>query len=353
MLRWQVLASSCFSLSVASLQGLYATLPLSGQLQLVDRDSGKTSNIGSPLASLGWLVPACTPSAIDPTNKWYFSLAHNATEAKLSNSTGPWYLVTVSLEDGSVVTATALPPCLPTQAAACDFALSPGGALDVFVATEVPDSAAPGGYRVVGGSVAPSSSFVLLLNATIPDLGIGHLLSPPAVAATSSALWLAGQRGVAGAALAAGNASFRRLMLSSGSTYTALHAAPGDVVYGVLRDSDANSSFVASFVDAGTGTPDLKHAPLALPPPFAAPPGALTAFISDAGSFAVLAGSALLSVNASSGAVLSSASLSCTTGAVMTASALGASTPAMPVELPKNTGLPPCPSSMAYEPFVF
>ena len=315
----------------ASLQGLYTTLPTSGQMLLVDWAMGNASSVGASLEAQGWRVPTCTPSSIDPTNKWYFTLARNSSLAVNS----PWNVVTASLADGGVVASAPLPPSFPSVQNACDYALCAGGALEVFVSVETPD------LRVLAGGLSPEfpHTFALLVNATIDQLGVGRLVSPPSMAVTSSALWLAGQQGVAGAPLVGAAAPPRRLPLSAGSTFRGLHAAPGDVVYSLLQGQGA--AYIASFVDTGAGTPSLVRAATSLPPLFSSAETVLTALLSDKNSFALLAdGSRLVTANATSGALVSSVLLSC-------------SNATLPLRVGTGSGAVPCPCSIAYEPFVF
>lgn len=327
--------------ATSSLQGLYATLPATGQLLLLDWGTGNASAVGASLSAQGWRVPECTPSAIDPTNKWYYTLARNAS----APSGSPWSLVTASLADGSVVASAPLPPCYPPELAACDHALCAGGALEVFVSVETPHA------RVVAGCLSPGppSSFELLVNASVGELGVGPLVSPPSLAVTSSALWLPGQHGVAGVPLSRSSPD-RQLLLSTNETLRGLHAGAGDVVFGYIQDRSTGEAFVASFIDTGAGSPVLVCAPLPLPPLFASNVTILTALVSDRGSFALLGDGYLITANVTSGALESSVRLQCSHA--ISASQLydrGCAT-GCPLDTLKAQ---PCPSSMAYEPFVF
>ena len=313
-------------------QGLYITLPASGQMQLVDPTTGGTTNDGAPLASQGWLVPPCTPSAIDPTGKWYYTLARNASLGVRS----PWNIVSAWLDGGNTRTAFPLPAYFPVDLAACDHALSADGGWHVFVAVELPLPAAPQDSTILAGNAdftfpQPPHAFEVVLNASNAELGVGHLVSPPSIAATATTLWLAGRDCVAGVALQPG-VSERRLPLPYGQEFIGLHASPSGDVYGLLRN--ASAAFVASYVDSGSGTPVLSQTRDPLPPLFATTPGIRVALMTDKASLALLSPSGLLlTANATSGGVVRSVQLACSIGGLQ--------------------GGGPCPASMAYESFVF
>jgi hypothetical protein len=333
--------AAIFTLMVdASQQGLYISIPDSGQLQSVDWITGNTSCIGTPLARQGWIVPNCTPSAIDPTGKWFYTLARNSSNP---SRTSPWYIVSAWLADGSTRTAAPLPPSFPSELGACDFALTSDGGWHVYIAVQVSGGTSPASVSVLAGIAdftfpVPPHSFTVLVNTSIVQLGIGSLLLPPSIASTPSTLWIAGQRGIAGVPLAvpAGSPHPRRLILPSGEQFGGLHSSPSGRVYGVLSRLLPNgtvSTALASLMDTGTGTPLLVASPHALPPPFnvTGADSVLTALMTDKSSIALLTSRGeLATANASSGQIQSFAHIVC---------------------CDKAPG--PCPSSMSYESFVF
>jgi len=211
---------------------------------------------------------------------------------------------------------------------ACDHAISADGGWHVFVAAEMSSASVPSGQCVVAGVIDftfpyPPHNFTLTINADVESLGVGHLLSPPSAAVTATTLWLAGDTGLAGVALQQ-HQQERTLTLPAGHTLTGLHSSPSGRVYGILYAGDAR---VASFQDTGEGEPTPDVAPNALPSLFSDPSGTRAALLTDEAAVAVLAGQHLATANASSGALQTSALLQCE----------GAE----------------CPSSMAYESFVF
>jgi hypothetical protein len=95
-------------LAGASLQGLYVTWPETAQLTLLsnwnqDNVTAATETpVGVPLSDKGFSAPMCSPSTIQTTGKWYYTLAKN-TSAGGFNTT-PWNLISVFL-DGSTIRA--------------------------------------------------------------------------------------------------------------------------------------------------------------------------------------------------------------------------------------------------------
>lgn len=382
-----ILVGALLRLGGSTQQGLYAMLPESGQLLLVDWLTGNATKVGVSLAEQGWLVPECTPAAIDPTGKWWYSLARNASLGPSS----PWNVVSTWLVDGTTRTAAPLPDVFPPDLPACAHALFADGGWHVFTAAEIPSA---GGYRAIATLSDftfpyPPHSWTLVLNASEAALGAGRLLMPPSIAATASTLWISGTWGVAGASLQARLvrsaradsplAPGRLLPLPAGDELAGLQVNPSGRVFGLLRSQSGRAlrrsgmrpgvgalfdeARVAYFDDSGSGTPTLESGPIPIPPPFATSPSVvLTALMTDRGSLALLAdGAHLAVVNATSGAPLSSVVFDCQPATDWPRARFRSqldTAPPLPVVSSGGRSSPlavasVCPTSLAYESFVF
>lgn len=138
---------ACITFAHASCQGLYVTQGTTGQMSvIVDEATGKAAPVGPSLSSLGFAVPTqCTPSAIDTTGKWYYTVAQNASSA----SPRPWLVVAAELATGLVRKAQLLPPILQAQegGGACDYSLTADGSWHAYVSIATPP---PSSRLVVG-----------------------------------------------------------------------------------------------------------------------------------------------------------------------------------------------------------
>lgn len=118
----------------ATAQGLYFTNSSTEQLLLVDFATGKTVPDGPGLASQGFQVPSCTPSAIDTTGKWYYTLAKNASHP------GPWIAIAAELVGGNIRKAYPLPALFPPQLDACDHTITADGSWHAYISAVTPDN---------------------------------------------------------------------------------------------------------------------------------------------------------------------------------------------------------------------
>ena len=284
----------------ASSEGLYALLP-GGQLALLNTSSGQPARVGPSLAAQGFTVPDCSPSAIDSTEKLFFTLARNASAAPSS----PWLLVAAGLADGAVRLALALPPAFPPGLGACAHALSTDGSAHAFVA------AFPGAPpRLLAGVITyagPAHGYAALADAPTQPLGVGLPLAAPTCAATATALWVALAGGLARVNVAHGGVD-GVLPTPQAQTLSSLQYDKAGLrrTYGLLA-AGGSATALASFDDAGAGTPALLvEAPGA---PAAARP-ALVALQSDRGTLVVAtAGGELVTVDLATGAPASHAPL--------------------------------------------
>eukprot|EP00040_Diaphanoeca_grandis_P040155 m.261409 g.261409 ORF g.261409 m.261409 type:complete len:381 (+) comp42140_c0_seq1:102-1244(+) len=118
---------------MGSSQGLYVLTPMKGQLMLVNWTTGTSTPVGDPLSKSGWWLDACSPTTLDQTGKWIYTLARRG------NATGPLTLVAMQLADGVVhrATYTLASQGFDPSASACDHAVASAGDWFAYVSAIV------------------------------------------------------------------------------------------------------------------------------------------------------------------------------------------------------------------------
>jgi len=368
-----------------SLEGLYATLPASGQLRHIDWLTGRVETVGKPLAAAGWAAPLAGPAGIDTTGKWYFTLnkptgwrqqlrtqggqatlsvardggmdgsytpevgSPAVTEAvsrqEGASGDGPWYLVGVDLGDGSVLMSQPLPAYFNGSMPASRYTVDIDGGEFSYVSAVTSGDGGDGdlgphrtssGWTGGGGSrllvvrlsdkTEGAAAARLLVNQSLHAVGLG---GPTAYAAStyadvSTTLWFRLEGGLAGCNLTSGH-SDRKVAFDDGESFTPLrYDSSTNRVYGV--GTSGGVSHIAYF-DDGAQTPRIVMAPAAVPTPQNM--GTAAAYISDKQQFVILSNMTLAVVGIS-----------------------GERIATVPGCLPTNTTAS-CPASIYYEPFVF
>lgn len=218
------LISRCLSLAAgftslfvahASLQGLYTLSPGQGQLRRVDWLNGSAVDIGPPLASAGLDVAPCAASVVQQTNKWYFTLATNATSwpeaSAIAGQSTDVHLVGISLDDAELKYFRTLPKeVFPDSAAlqSCDYTLDVDGGLVLFVSATVgdrlltvrfeptpshnetsrshPKEDKPFDFDAVA---PPEANLSVVVNVSLSALGLGGRVAFPSSAMLPSGDW--------------------------------------------------------------------------------------------------------------------------------------------------------------------
>jgi hypothetical protein len=300
-------------------QGLYMTQPVTGQMQMIDWMKGNITNIGPTLASQGWIIPDCTPAAIDTTGKWYYTLARNSS----LGASSPWVVVAARLIDGTVRKSEPLPPSFPASLLACQHTFTADGSWHVFISAVYTNSST-GVDTLISGRYTFTwpwtQEYVEMAHVPVSSLKMGSGVAIPSSVVTEFHLWIQLERGLVGINLTSLKID-RQLQLDDGYALTGLQYDRSVLysTYGILNNETA--SVLASFVDNGVDQPVLNIGKINLPPQAQVGLGAL---LNDKTEYAIVSGVNLTTVDLAGNIVAS-----------------------VPVCL---SG---CPSSLAYEPFVF
>jgi hypothetical protein len=251
----------------ASSQGLYIISPPFGQLTLVNYTSNERINIGRGISSLGWDIPHdCSPTAIDTTGKWMYVFARNSSVP----SPSPWHVLSIELRDGSIRKDYALPPIFPPTLSACEHSISEDGGWHAYVTAVTRGATIPHLIMWRFTYTWPfSNESSLLIDVPLSSLDMG--LSGPVLtsAVTNFTAWLSLEKGLVGLDLTTLLPS-RRLPITEGCNLSGLqYSISGQVrrTYGLLNCNESNETFIADFVDRGSGIPILSTIRTAIPTP--------------------------------------------------------------------------------------
>ena len=235
---------------------------------LVNYTSNERTAIGKGISVLGWEVPKdCSPTAIDTTGKWMYIFARNASVP----SPSPWHVLSLELRDGSIRKDYALPPIFPPSLSACDHAISEDGGWHAFVTAVTVGATIPHLIMWRFTYTWPfSNESSLLLDIPLSSLGMGNTSGPVLTSAvTNFTAWLSLEKGLIGLDLTTGLPS-RRLPITDECNLSGLqYSISGQVrrTYGLLNCNGGNETFIANFVDQGSGIPVLTTVRTDIPTP--------------------------------------------------------------------------------------
>eukprot|EP00750_Incisomonas_marina_P005162 INCI13729.1.p1 GENE.INCI13729.1~~INCI13729.1.p1 ORF type:complete len:370 (-),score=49.51 INCI13729.1:23-1132(-) len=287
--RFLAIAAGCASLCGvhASLQGLYTLSPGQGQLRRVDWLNGTTVDVGSPLASAGLDVAPCAASVVQQTNKWYFTLATNATASPeasaISGQSTDVHLVGVSLDDAELRYFRTLPKeVFPDSAGlqSCDYTLDVDGGLVLFVSAAVGDRLLTVRFEPTPSHnesrsdpqdksfhfdrvAAPEGNMSVVVNVSVSALGLGGRVAFPSSAMLPSGdWWYQLEQGVACHSVRTGK-FVNQVRLPQGAVLGGLSYSLSSLhVHGVLTpasssDSRGSSTMTLAQFDPLAATPTL------------------------------------------------------------------------------------------------
>jgi hypothetical protein len=259
-------------LAVSSLEGLYVTLPGTGQLERLNWVNGSSTAIGGTLAAKGFSVPSnCTPSAIMQTGKWLSVLAKKTTEHDIS----PWSIVSIQLESGALTpqaNAMPLPSLFSPSLEACDHTIAYGGGCLAFVSAVVGTDATQ--RLVIASFDWCNKNISIVVNKAVKGARVRF---PSSALDDAGVLWFQLATGLVGYATATGKKT-KELANTDGSCFTGFHfSIPNQRIYGVLTSRE-HHSMLASF-DPYAVTPALETAKRVIPDVSGG--GSATALLSD------------------------------------------------------------------------
>lgn len=276
-----VVSGGMISTSYASSQGLYILQPSTGTIELLNYTSNSRSPIGPGISTLGWQVPNdCSPTAIDTTGKWMYVMARNTSDS-------PWSVISVELRDGSIRKVYELPPSFPSSLLACEHTIAEDGDWHAYVSAVVKVDNDP---RLIIWRFTftwpDSNETIQMLDTPVASLGMGEPLPVPISIVTNVTLWFGLSNGLIGVDLTT-NTSSRRLPLPAGSTWSRLQYDISGAVRRTyaISTSSSNSTAIVSFVDNGSGIPEIESTSTAVP----VPPNAVgsVALLNDRSAIAV------------------------------------------------------------------
>mmetsp|Transcript_9439 Transcript_9439/g.15315 ORF Transcript_9439/g.15315 Transcript_9439/m.15315 type:complete len:513 (-) Transcript_9439:114-1652(-) len=244
LIAWVLLMALALEDTNASLQGLYLTTYPSGQLRRMDVSDGSYSmeNVGTSLEKKGYSTPRCLPSAVDQTQKLYFTLAKKSGE---QGNTSSWRLLTIQMEDGTVKMDQPLLDVFPPSLEACSHTLHTDRVVVIA-------SAVVGGSLVVARyNYATATGAQVLVNFPLRSLGLGGAAAYPSSAFfdIGTTLFVQLQQGVAGFNLTTGKVkSAIRFREASSESFTLLEFDPTiSKVFGIHHSASSNASHIGSF----------------------------------------------------------------------------------------------------------
>mmetsp|Transcript_31193 Transcript_31193/g.76099 ORF Transcript_31193/g.76099 Transcript_31193/m.76099 type:complete len:467 (+) Transcript_31193:25-1425(+) len=317
--------------ALASLQGLYLTVPPSGQLRRVDVATlgvvGESEDVGLPLEANGYVMPGCVPSAVDQTGKWFFTLA------RPGNDSGRWHLVGMLMEDGSIRTDQVLPDIFPPSLEACDHSLETDGGWMVMVSAVVGEevSESSHGSRLVVArfnyTFSTKKQPEILIDVDVDSIGLGGAAEylTTSFFDIGNILFVVLEHGIASCNLTSGEVVEALKLPSKGDKLSLL---PFDVTqmrtYIVLKTASGNFFLAYFSPEAPASSFEISNITV----PVVDRDGSASAYLSDKREIVILSGTTLylLSLN---GTILDS-SVVC-----------------------GDKDSYGCPSSLHYEPFVF
>ena len=258
---WALAACCCVGPNVAeaSLQGLYAVQPSSGQLQRIDWMTGNTTNIGTSLQRKGWHVADCTPADIDRTGKWIFVLAKPISQGSSSRGLHdlertPWSLLGILLADGTVRTTQQLPSIFPASMDACEHVVSVNSGWDAIV-TAVAGQGTPDPRLTVAlfnYTFPTTRSVSVLVNQSLAAFHLGGWPQHPSACfdTNMATIWVQLEHGLLECSVVSGtcNRTLSFHLPEAGSVMTGLQYLQGSFV----RVSEGTSSL--GVIEMGGGS---------------------------------------------------------------------------------------------------
>lgn len=249
-----MLASFISSVSGSS-QGLYVTMPTNGQLLLVNASSNARTPIGTGLS--GWLVPACSPTAVDTTGKWIYAFARHTGDGP----TSPWTLLSLELRDGTIRKSYELPSAFSPALAACDHALAEDGSWHAFLAAVTHDATPRLIVYRFEYTWPFSNESIAFLDVPLASLDMGGVPAGGLTITVSNfTVWVALERGLVGVDLLT-RAPTRRLPIAPLTSLVALQYDESGAerrVFGMLLNGTGPDAALVSFADSGEGVPALS-----------------------------------------------------------------------------------------------
>ena len=256
--------SALVGCALSASQGFYLLAPTTAQLLLTDLESGAQTPVGAGLPPAWQAPPDCTPTAVEQTGKWAYSLARRAGAPPAAT---PWSVVAMELRDGSIRKIYELPPAFPPSLPACAHALAEDGGWHAYVAAVTRDAASPRLLLWRFTYTWPfSNESAQILDVPLAALGMGRAPATLTLAVSNFTAWVALERGLVGVDLATRLPS-RRLPLAGGEVRGLQYDVAGAQrrVVGVLVGSGGGggSTSLLAFVDSGQGTPEAQLVPAA------------------------------------------------------------------------------------------
>ena len=249
-------------LASASLEGLYGLSPGDGQMYFINSTSGEETPVGSSLKSKGFSVDECTPTDLDTTGKWMYTLGRNISQG----ASAPLVLLAMQLVDAELHPARYSLPQVAgfnPNATACEHTIVAGYGWMAYVTASVNDRIRTFGFmcdhsfwkacELIPGASTP----VLVVNEPFAQFDLGGL---PTVASSAlddtNRMWVQMERGAVGIPMKLRNRTTvdRVATAPDGKTFTGFQRGFGSGrIYGVLASSADPSESVVGYIETGGG----------------------------------------------------------------------------------------------------